>query len=95
VAVGLGRLEQRSDTKNQKYVGTIVHDLRRCTARNLLLVGVAQAVAMKITGHKTWSMYSHYRIVDEKDLREAGARLQAHLDEQPKTTILEQLRAAG
>jgi hypothetical protein len=84
VAVGLGRLEQRPDSKNQKYVDTIVHDLRRCAAQNLFLVGVAQAVAIKITGHKTRSMYRHYRIIDEKDLREAAARLQAHLDEQPK-----------
>ena len=29
-------------------------------------------------------MYRRYRIVDERDLREATARLQAHLDEQPK-----------
>jgi hypothetical protein len=50
---------------------------------------------MKITGHKTRSMYRHYRIIDEKDLREAAAPLQAHLDEPPKTTTLEQLRAAG
>lgn len=32
VAVGLGRLERRPDSKNQKYVDTIVHDLRRCAA---------------------------------------------------------------
>jgi len=30
---------------------------------------------MEITGHKTRSMYRRYRIVDERDLREATARL--------------------
>ena len=45
-------------------------------------------MAMEITGHKTRSMYRRYRIVDERDLREATERLQAHLQEQPKTTVI-------
>lgn len=45
----------------------------------------AEVVAMKITGHKTNSMYRRYRIVDEDELREAQERLQGHLAEQPKT----------
>ena len=94
-AAGLGRLEERPDSKKKKCVGTIVHDLRRCAARNLSRTGVPEAVAMEITGHKTRSMYRRYRIVDEKDLREATARLQAHLDQQPKNATVEQLRAAG
>ena len=43
---------------------------------------------MEITGHKTRSMYRRYRIVDERDLREATERLQAHLEEQPKTPVI-------
>ena len=31
---------------------------------------------MKITGHKTNSMYRRYRIVDEDELREAQEKLQ-------------------
>lgn len=81
--------------KRSGLEGTLVHDLRRCAARNLSRAGVPEAVAMEITGHKTRSMYRRYRIVDEKDLREATARLQAHLEEQPKTSKLEQLRANG
>lgn len=60
--------------------GVIVHDLRRCAARNLSRAGVPESVAMEITGHKTRSMYRRYRIVDERDLREATERLQNHLE---------------
>jgi len=52
-------------------VGIIPHDLRRCAARNLSLSGVREQLAMKITGHKTNSMYRRYRIVDEDELRQA------------------------
>jgi hypothetical protein len=43
---------------------------------------VPEAVAMEITGHKTRSMYRRYRIVDERDLRDATERLQSHLETQ-------------
>jgi len=49
---------------------------------------VPESVAMEITGHKTRSMYRRYRIVDERDLREATEKLQAHLQEQPKAPII-------
>ncbi len=52
VAAGLGRLEELPDSKKKKYIGTIVHDLRRCAARNLSRAGVHEQVAMNITGHK-------------------------------------------
>jgi integrase len=61
--------------------GTLIHDLRRCAARNLSRAGVREQTAMKITGHKTASMYRRYRIVDEAELREAQEKLQAHLSE--------------
>ncbi|MGH7356225.1 MAG: hypothetical protein ACRELS_16815, partial [Candidatus Rokuibacteriota bacterium] len=46
----------------------------RSCVRNLEKAGVSQAVAMKITGHKTPSVYRRYRIVDEADVREALTR---------------------
>jgi integrase len=94
VASGLGRVEKLSNGK-EKYTGTIPHDLRRCTARNLSRAGVPESVAMEITGHKTRSMYRRYRIVDEKDLREATERLEAHLDQQSKSSVVTPMKAAS
>jgi len=61
---------------------------RRCAARNLSRAGVREQVAMRITGHKTASMYRRYRIVDERDLKEATESLQAYLKTQPKTPVV-------
>ncbi len=74
----------RTACKKSGLDGTLVHDLRRCATRNLSRAGVPEAVAMEITGHKTRSMYRRYRIVDERDLRDATEKLQAHLERQAK-----------
>ena len=44
---------------------------------------------------KTRSIYRRYRIVDEKDLREATEKLQIHLEEQPKQGSVAAMTAAG
>jgi integrase len=55
--------------------GRILHDFRRTAVRNLERAGVSRSVAMRMTGHKTESVYRRYAIVTEADLREAGAKL--------------------
>jgi hypothetical protein len=55
IAAGLGYMEKLPG-KTEKYIGTILHDLRRCATRNLSLSGVNEQLAMKITGHKTNSV---------------------------------------
>ncbi len=85
ISAGLGKFEQINEGKRKgkkAWVGLLIHDLRRCAARNLSRAGVSEVVAMKITGHKTNSMYRRYRIVDESELREAQERLQSHLKSQ-------------
>jgi integrase len=75
--------------------GVTPHDLRRCAARNLSRAGVPEQTAMKITGHKSTSMYRRYRIVDERDLREAAETLNAYLQRQPKASVVVPLKKAS
>lgn len=68
--IGDSRKKWAKACKAAGLEGVIPHDLRRCAARNLSLSRVREQLAMKVTGHKTNSMYRRYRIVDEDKLRQ-------------------------
>ena len=56
----------------------LFHDLRRSACKNMLAAGVPQTYAMRISGHKTDSMFRRYAISDEETLRAALLRTQEH-----------------
>ncbi|MDT8369930.1 MAG: site-specific integrase [Longimicrobiales bacterium] len=55
--------------------GAWFHDLRRTAVKNLEKAGVSRSVAMKLTGHKTESVYRRYAIADEVALTEGVEKL--------------------
>jgi integrase len=78
VAVGLGKWRDPED-HDKGYDGLTLHDLRRSGVRNLRRAKVQEDIAMKISGHKTASVFKRYNIVDSDDLHEAMQKTTAYL----------------
>ena len=57
--------------------GLWFHDLRRSFVTNARRHGVPESVVMRMSGHRTRSVFERYNIIEEEDLREAVKRIEA------------------
>jgi integrase len=92
IKVGLASALKKAQIKDFR-----LHDLRHTYTTNARKAGVHETVIMKLTGHKTRSMFTRYNSVDEADARQALDLMEAHFGktEQPTTAILLQEQKRG
>ena len=63
--------------KGRTYRGMEPHDFRRTACRDMVKAGIPEVVAMRISGHKTNSMFKRYAITDPRMVQSAFQQMHA------------------
>ena len=62
------------------------HDLRHTYVSNSRKAGIDRTVIMRLTGHKTLSMFTRYNTVDQADAKDAMQRLDSFFSRNDEST---------
>ncbi len=83
IKTALGRAVEKAGIEDFRF-----HDLRHTFNTNMRRAGVDEVVTMKLTGHRTMSMYCRYSTVDLDDAKEAMAKFESYLGLASRTTAI-------
>ena len=72
----------------------VPHDMRRSAVRNFRKAGLSESDGMKLSGHKTRSVYDRYDIIDDEDSRQAMRRAQEYAKEEASRKVIPLKRKA-
>jgi integrase len=78
--IGDFRKSWRNALKAAGLDGVLVHDMRRSGITNMRRAGVPESTAMKLSGHRTVSVFRRYKIESVRDLEQGLDRLDAYLE---------------